>query len=290
MKNIEASVDKTLADIDKIASAATRVNEALALPGANTEAEQQALTLIREKTEATAEFGKELEKIDDKTVKVKAEVDIASIDAAAKIFEAVMGTISTGMESTGTTMTGLAQLFPEQESSADKKRLTDAFDQDAIRRDKVFSQSFKMGEQQIKLTKLQIEERTPAKTFEEISLDKTIKEFGSLTKSSNKDMFRSQKLLADTTRQFGVSPEEARKILSGEIRPKFEESKGQQDLIKSQTRLADAKQKAVESGDAMITISGDGLEPELEAFMWQILERIQIRANADGAEYLLGTT
>ncbi len=31
-------------------------------------------------------------------------------------------------------MTGLAQFFPEQERSADKKRLTDAFDQDAIRR------------------------------------------------------------------------------------------------------------------------------------------------------------
>ncbi|MBO1225040.1 MAG: hypothetical protein JYX80_11490 [Candidatus Scalindua sediminis] len=46
----------------------------------------------------------------------------------------------------------------------------------------------------------------------------------------------------------------------------------------------------MQSGDAMITISGDGPEPELEAFMWQILQRIQIRANADGAEYLLGTT
>jgi hypothetical protein len=38
----------------------------------------------------------------------------------------------------------------------------------------------------------------------------------------------------------------------------------------------------------MIKIEAAGLEPHLEAFMWKILENIQIRANAEAAEFLLG--
>ena len=34
--------------------------------------------------------------------------------------------------------------------------------------------------------------------------------------------------------------------------------------------------------------NGDGLQPHLEAFMWEILEAIQVRVNADGYEMLLG--
>ena len=48
------------------------------------------------------------------------------------------------------------------------------------------------------------------------------------------------------------------------------------------------KSQAIRTGEALINISADGLEPEIEAFMWQILKRIQVRANADGAEFLLG--
>ena len=38
----------------------------------------------------------------------------------------------------------------------------------------------------------------------------------------------------------------------------------------------------------MIKIDGDGLAPHLEAFMFQILENIQTRVNANGEEMLLG--
>jgi hypothetical protein len=48
------------------------------------------------------------------------------------------------------------------------------------------------------------------------------------------------------------------------------------------------KVESLERGDALITVEGSGLQPHLEAFMWEILEAIQIRANATGAEFLLG--
>ena len=38
-----------------------------------------------------------------------------------------------------------------------------------------------------------------------------------------------------------------------------------------------------------IKITGDGLQPHLEAFMWEILKAIQVRVNADGLKMLLGT-
>lgn len=59
-------------------------------------------------------------------------------------------------------------------------------------------------------------------------------------------------------------------------------------LTEQQIKLNDLKLEALERGDAMITIDGAGLQPELEAFMWKIIEAIQIRANSEGAEFLLG--
>ena len=44
----------------------------------------------------------------------------------------------------------------------------------------------------------------------------------------------------------------------------------------------------MESGDALIKIDGAGLQPHLEAFMWEILRTIQTRVNRDGLAMLLG--
>lgn len=62
----------------------------------------------------------------------------------------------------------------------------------------------------------------------------------------------------------------------------------QKKLNSAQMEYMEAKTKAMEAGEGLINISADGLEPEIEAFMWKILEKIQIRANAESAEFLLG--
>ena len=45
----------------------------------------------------------------------------------------------------------------------------------------------------------------------------------------------------------------------------------------------------VEAGGT-IKIDAQGLEPEMEAFMWKLLKKIQVRANKSGAEFLLAAT
>ena len=49
-----------------------------------------------------------------------------------------------------------------------------------------------------------------------------------------------------------------------------------------------AQTRAVDRGDSIIKVDGAGLQPHLEAFMWEILKTIQVRVNQDGLAMLLG--
>ena len=49
-----------------------------------------------------------------------------------------------------------------------------------------------------------------------------------------------------------------------------------------------AQTRAIDKGDSIIKVDGAGLQPHLEAFMWEILRQIQIRVNQDGLKLLLG--
>jgi len=62
----------------------------------------------------------------------------------------------------------------------------------------------------------------------------------------------------------------------------------QKELTEAQVDYMKARTEALERGDSIITVQGDGLAPHLEAFMWEILSAIQVKANEDAAEFLLG--
>jgi TP901 family phage tail tape measure protein len=62
----------------------------------------------------------------------------------------------------------------------------------------------------------------------------------------------------------------------------------QKNLAEAEIQRINAQTDALNRGDALIRIDGTGLKPELEAFMWKILEAIQVRANAKFQDYLLG--
>lgn len=62
----------------------------------------------------------------------------------------------------------------------------------------------------------------------------------------------------------------------------------QERLTNAQIDLIEAKQKAIDDGDGLINIDSSGLEPALEMIMWQIIEKVQIRASAEASEFLLG--
>jgi tape measure domain-containing protein len=75
-----------------------------------------------------------------------------------------------------------------------------------------------------------------------------------------------------------------------------QENKRRQEALDQQKKLTEAQiaqiraqTKAVERGDSLIKVDGAGLQPHLEAFMWEILRTIQVRVNADGLKLLLGT-
>ena len=63
----------------------------------------------------------------------------------------------------------------------------------------------------------------------------------------------------------------------------------QEKLTEATIAQINAQLKAYSNGDALIKIDGAGLQPHLEAFMWEILRTIQVRVNADGLKLLLGT-
>jgi len=62
----------------------------------------------------------------------------------------------------------------------------------------------------------------------------------------------------------------------------------QKQLVEAQVAYLNAVIDRLSQGDAQIQITADGLEPELEAFMFKILERIQMRASSEAQQFLLG--
>ena len=77
-------------------------------------------------------------------------------------------------------------------------------------------------------------------------------------------------------------------IIEEEMKLRQQEFALQKDLVQQQIALMKAKVSAMQKGEALIKIEGDGLKPHLEAFMWEILRTIQTRVNADGLDMLLG--
>jgi len=67
-----------------------------------------------------------------------------------------------------------------------------------------------------------------------------------------------------------------------------ESLQAQMDLTYAEIEYMNSKTASLQRGDALISINGDGLKPHLEAFMFEIIEQIQIKANDEGGELLLG--
>jgi len=61
----------------------------------------------------------------------------------------------------------------------------------------------------------------------------------------------------------------------------------QHDLNVLQMENLRIRNEQLRDGGGLINITADGLEPELEAFMFKIIERVQVRVNEEAAEFLL---
>ncbi|HNS86533.1 MAG TPA: phage tail tape measure protein, partial [Parvularculaceae bacterium] len=67
-------------------------------------------------------------------------------------------------------------------------------------------------------------------------------------------------------------------------------TEAQVKLLNEQAENLRQRTENLARGESLIKIEGDGLQPHLEAFMWEILKAIQLRVNADGLDMLLGVT
>lgn len=143
------------------------------------------------------------------------------------------------------------------------------------------------------LSKLAIE---VYKTTVEVQIEEAanqVKKFEASLDSLGDSIKGSQSLISDL---FGVlaggdlewwQADQLMNIIREEARLKAEQMELQNDLIKAELENIRLKNRALANGDSQITITGDGLEPELEAFMFKILERVQLRASQEQAAFLI---
>lgn len=62
----------------------------------------------------------------------------------------------------------------------------------------------------------------------------------------------------------------------------------QEKLINQQVRMNELKIQQMEGGNYVVQVAASGLKPHLEMILWEILAAIQLRANEESAEFLLG--
>ncbi|MFH0997038.1 MAG: phage tail tape measure protein [Pseudomonadota bacterium] len=59
-------------------------------------------------------------------------------------------------------------------------------------------------------------------------------------------------------------------------------------LLESQVKYENSKTDRMKSNKSLIKIDSTGLEPSLEMIMWQIIQKVQIKASEESASFLLG--
>lgn len=129
---------------------------------------------------------------------------------------------------------------------------------------------------QLNVAELEAQTKQIEATFK--SLDSTVSSTGNLLGSLFSDFAKSSGVTqAAIASQIDLENQRRQKAL--DLQTKLTEA--EIDKISAQTA-------ALQRGNAMIQIDGSGLAPQLEAFMWEVLKAIRVRANAEFQSYLLG--
>lgn len=79
-----------------------------------------------------------------------------------------------------------------------------------------------------------------------------------------------------------------KEALRSEEKRRDEAAKKQQELIDTQINAEQERAEAFSRDGVKIEVNADGLEPHLESIWFEIMKVIQVRANEEGAEFLLG--
>jgi TP901 family phage tail tape measure protein len=77
-------------------------------------------------------------------------------------------------------------------------------------------------------------------------------------------------------------------IMNKQLKLQEEQWEKEKELLDAQIENIRAKTERLSGQDPLITINTDGLEPILDELLYTVLEKIQVRANEEGQQWLLG--
>lgn len=231
----------------------------------------------------------ELKKIPAETkakvdVNVKTTADQPSLDAAHKTVKDKFApgqktTITTNLDGTTTVEAAnkMAAVFPKEKKVEIKPDITQTALAEIKEKSAIIQKSI---EWKAKVDIAQIESATKIMEAAFKSVDATVADTGktltSLT-STYADLYKAGSGTNFVERMIREEGERRDRALTM-----------QEDLVEAQTKNLDARTDAMRNGEGMIKIDGQGLQPHLEAFMFEILSAIQVQANAEGAQFLVG--
>ncbi len=232
-------------------------------------------------TDAVEDAHKTVDRLpDEKVVEVKADADTGAIVETNKALDTIPKVkgvdISVGKDGV-TVIKGVGKAIDD---IPDKKKIDLSVDQVAIAKiksDADIIQSALEIRGKIEVAGIEAETERIKSAFE--SINNTIDSTGDVIT----DLLKGYGSL-DTFEKNYVESQ-----VKEENRRRDEALSLQKELVASQVAINKARANAYSSGSMQtINVSADGLAPELEAIMWQILKRVQLRVAQDYGEFLLG--
>ena len=115
-------------------------------------------------------------------------------------------------------------------------------------------------------------------------MEEAFKSVGIVVEGISKEMTAAFGLLALTATNPNLDPGQIARWIDLQFDQQQQEIDLQKKLIGAQVKYLEAK--AAEG--SVIKVTGDGLQPELEAFMWQVLSRVQVRMQGEYEQFLVG--
>jgi len=249
--------------------------------------------------EGTAEYDAEMDKIlkqiqsvpDEKAVVVKGSVDEPSINAAAAY---VINTIPGEMRQDGTQEMITEIVFnPELGGLDETKKALEEVPSEKIIIARMDNQT-KVTIEEIKAAAAVVQTAIEWEAKIEIAEVEQVFETLRTQSESIRDMFLDTGEVL--TAMFGafehlgpLGKSDLLALMEKELNIRAGLAEAQSKLTDAEIRYLDAKTKAMEEGtQGLINITMDGVYPELELIMHKIIERTQVRATAEGLEFLLG--
>jgi TP901 family phage tail tape measure protein len=216
---------------------------------------------VKQLTEKYADQGVELAKLEEKGKKGSAEW---------KYLKTAMEGTKDAIDKTNNVITALETKQGAAEGKTVKlhKTLTDLSNDEKIR--------LIEANVQLNVAEIEADVKKTVSAFE--SINKTMETVSTVAGGALDKLFQGSSW--DNDKLFG--------IIDRQIDIQSNAAEKQNALIDAQIRQMNAKTQALEKGESLITITSEGLEPEIEAFMWKIIQKVQVRVNAEGMDFLMG--